>query len=203
MPGGAAVSTIWPMSEDDEAEAQFEPTPVGRNGNSPDTPDGVPPTRRRSPLITLFLLLTGAAVVAPFIAVGVAFVTHSGPFAHTIFPVTVHNDGSAAVVVRGCGGNCTTKDQAVTLQPGGAVQVGATNNGSMSRYYLHDVTGTVLGCLPLVYHHTATGVSVQTSEAETCPGSPLPENGPPPSPSATPSASPASSPTPNPNIEGP
>lgn len=177
------------MPEDDEPEPRFTPTPIGRNGSSADTPDDGPWVRRRSPLITVVVLLTAAAVVAPFLAVGIAWVTHSGPFAHTIFPVTVHNDGNAAVVVRACGANCTKTDQAVTLQPGAGVLVGAANNGSVSRYYLHDVTGTVIGCLPLVYHQTYTSLTVQTSAAEPCPGSPLP--------------APGASPAPNPNIEGP
>ncbi|HEU5002417.1 MAG TPA: hypothetical protein VFW71_06525 [Actinomycetota bacterium] len=177
------------MPEDDEPEPRFMPTPIGRNGSSPEQPEDAPPVRRRSPLITFFLLLTAAAVVAPFIAVGVAWVTHAGPFSHTIFPVTLHNDGSAPVVIRACGANCAKGDQAITLQPGAGVQVGATNNGTISRYYVHDVTGTVLGCLPLVYHQTYRGLTVETSAAENCPGNPLPV--------------PGVSPTTNPNIEGP
>lgn len=156
----------------------FAPTPISRNGNSPEHGPGAEPAapgRRRSALFNLFIALAIAAFVLPAIVIGVAYFADLGPFKSPLFPVSLYNDGSAPVVVRDCGTDCTSSHQPYTLDPGKSVQVGASDNGDITRYYLHDVsTGAVIGCLPLEFHQKVSGLTIHTSQAETCPGNPLP-----------------------------
>lgn len=161
---------------EDSTEFRAEPAFITTNGTSPQSPGGSggPPVRRkRSALITFFLVGTILAVVAPVIAYGIAVLTHAGPFGDNVFPVTLHNDTDQTLVVRTCGANCTAQYQSVSLAPGNSITVGATT-GKMTRYYLHASTGALLGCLPLKYPKPLTGVTVQTSQQEACPGNPLP-----------------------------
>lgn len=157
------------------ADPGFAPAPVSRNGNSPDPTGGAPVRykRQRTPVFNLFLILAAAAVVVPVVIVAFAFVLGLGPFASDLFPVNIHNDGPAAVVIKDCGTNCTATDEPYTLLPGKAVSVAASDRGLVT-FYLHDPsTGQVTGCLPLEFHAKVSGAAFDTSQAEACPGSPL------------------------------
>jgi hypothetical protein len=161
---------------EDPTEFRAEPAFIATNGTSPQNVlgTGSPPVRRkRSALMTFFIVGTILAVVAPVLAYGIALLTHAGPFGDNVFPVTLHNDTQQTLVVRTCGDNCTPQYQSVSLAPDNSVRVGATT-GQMTRYYLHDSTGALLGCLPLKYPKPLTGVTVQASQQEACPGNPLP-----------------------------
>ena len=161
------------------AEFQVDPGLVVSNGihphvPTPPDPEAVPERRPgRSPFVTFLLIGTLLAVVAPFLAYLIAIALHAGPFGNRVFPVTLHNDTGQALVVRGCGNNCTAADQAVDLAAGASIRLGATT-GQMTRFYLHAPTGEVLGCLPLQYPRVIAGLTIQASQQEVCPGNPLP-----------------------------
>jgi hypothetical protein len=148
--------------------------PVGRNGNTPDPPEGaeVRMRRRRTPVFNLFLILAAAAIVIPVLITAFFYFAGLGPFASDLFPVTLQNDGTAAVVIKDCGTNCTAADAPYTLDPGTKVQVAASDQGLVT-FYLHDASGAVTGCLPLEFHRKVSGVIINTSRAETCPGAPI------------------------------
>lgn len=161
---------------EDPTEFRAEPAFATTNGTSPQNPaggPGLPVRRKRSPLITFFIVGTILAVVAPFLAYGIAVLTRAGPFGDNVFPVILHNDTDQTLVVRTCGDHCTPAYQSVSLAPGDSITVGAST-GQMTRYYLHSSTGALLGCLPLKYPKPLTGVTVQASQQEACPGNPLP-----------------------------
>ncbi|HWD07496.1 MAG TPA: hypothetical protein VHA57_00230 [Actinomycetota bacterium] len=141
----------------------------GRNGDSPDPPEL---RRRRTPLFNVSLVVA-VAILAFSVLFLAGYLFRNALFSNPLFPVTLHNDGAAAVDVRGCGTNCTSADVPYRLNPGGSVQVAAEDNGEVT-FYLHDpTTGAVTGCLPLKFARKVTGVTIQTSQAETCPGVPL------------------------------
>lgn len=120
----------------------------------------------------LYLVLI--AFVLPVLAGVIAAVGHLGPFANHIFPVTLHNDTTATVVVRACSTNCIPADQAVTLKPGDHVDIGVSDGAEVSRYYLHAPEDDALtACLPLEASKKVTGAVVEISRAESCPGTPL------------------------------
>lgn len=154
--------------------AQAEPPKSGRNGNSPDPPERE--VRSRTPLFNISIIVTVATLLF-VVALVALFLFRSALFGSSFFPVTLHNDGTAAVVVRGCGTNCTGGDVPFLLNPGKSVQVAANSTGEVT-FYLHAAStaggGAVIGCLPLEFTRKISGVTIQTSQAEACPGTPLP-----------------------------
>ena len=159
-------------------DSPFDGVAPSTNGSSPHvprTPDGPPPqpAAPRSPLFKLILYLVLIAFIVPVLAGVIAALAHLGPFANHLFPVTVHNDTSATVVVRACSTTCLPGDQSVELKPGGKVDVGVSDGAQVTPFYLHDPDGALLSCLPLQAARRVTGAVVQVSQAESCPGTPI------------------------------
>lgn len=158
----------------------FEPTPPSTNGSSPQAgrPSSAgapaPDEGRHSPLLRAVFYLVLIAFVLPVLAGVIAAVAHLGPFANHIFPVTLHNDTTATVLVRACSTHCIPADQSVTLKPGDRVDIGVSDGAEVSHYYLHDPANDALtACLPVQASRKVTGVVVEISRAESCPGTPL------------------------------
>jgi len=49
-----------------------------------------------------------------------------------------------------------------------------SDRGSVTRYYLVDGSGRIVGCLPLRFTKKVAAFTVPASRAEACPGKPLP-----------------------------
>jgi hypothetical protein len=117
------------------------------------------------------MVLTAAAVIAPLVAVILA--GHAGPGSTGSFQVGIRNDTPSTLVARLCGSGCLPDAPSVTLTPGATALVGASSGGTVTRYYLLDQTGAVVGCLPLRFARASSGVVIAASRAEPCPGSPF------------------------------
>jgi len=132
-----------------------------------------PRRRHLSRGIVILMVLTAAAAVAPLVAVIVAGLAGSGPGATGSFQVGIHNDTPAPLVARLCGSDCLPDVPSVTLAPGATALVNASSPGTVTRYYLLDESGHLVGCLPIKFSKAASGVSIAASRAEPCPGAPI------------------------------
>ena len=139
-----------------------------------ESPAAAPRRRRLSRGVIVLMVLTVLAVVAPLIASVVAGRTGSGLDATNVFPVSIHNDTTVPLSVRTCGADCLPEAQSLPLPVGSSGQVNVSDRGSVSRYYLVDGSGRVVGCLPLRFTKRVAGFTVPASRAEACPGRPLP-----------------------------
>lgn len=119
-------------------------------------------------------VLTVLIVVGPIVAAIIARSGRASPPAGT-FSVQVRNDGVDTLTVRTCAGGCPAGSPSLVLTPGASAQLSVSSQGAMNRFYVVDSTGSVSGCLPLRFTHKVANVTVLTSQAEACPGSPLPE----------------------------
>jgi hypothetical protein len=144
--------------------------PISRNGSGPQPAPG-PPRRQRTALFNVTIVLAVATIVL-LLGLAALYVFRKPLFAGNLFPVVLHNDGAVPVDVLQCGTNCTAKDLPTRLDPGGSIQVAAADDGLVT-YYLHSLSGAVTGCLPLEFTRRQSGVTVQTSQAEPCPGTPI------------------------------
>lgn len=133
-----------------------------------------PAKRRHSPWLIALEVLTVLGVVAPFVFYSI--VNHTKPNKATIdlFSLQIRNDQPVPLTVRTCGSHCPPGAPFVVLTPGSTAQITASGNGSLTRYYLIDGAGQVVGCLPLQFRAKTPGVKLLTSQAVTCPGQPLP-----------------------------
>jgi len=134
---------------------------------------GAPRRRHLSKGIVILMVLTAAAVVAPIVAVVAAGHAGSGPGSTGSFRVGIRNDTPSTLVARLCGSGCLPDVPSVTLTPGATTLVRASAGGAVTRYYLLDQSGAVVGCLPLRFAKASAGVSIAASRAEPCPGSPI------------------------------
>jgi hypothetical protein len=144
--------------------------PISRNGSGPE-PAPEQARRQRTALFNVTIVLTIANIVL-LLGLGALYLFRKPLFAGHLFPVVLHNDGAVTVNVLECGTNCTAKDLPTRLDPGATVQVAASDDGLVT-FYLHSLSGGVTGCLPLEFSRRKSGVTVQTSQAEPCPGRPI------------------------------
>jgi len=133
-----------------------------------------PRKRRPSRGVIILMGLTALGVVAPLIASVVAGHTGSSLDATDVFQVGIRNDTPAPLSVRTCGANCLPEAQSLPLPAGSSGQVNVSDRGSVTRYYLVDGSGRIVGCLPLRFTKKLAGFTVLASRAEECPGRPLP-----------------------------
>ena len=120
----------------------------------------------------MLMALTAAAVVAPIVAVIVAGHAGSGPGSTGSFQVGIRNDMPSTLVARLCGSGCLPDVPSVTLTPGALALVSASAGGAVTRYYLLDQGGAVVGCLPLRFAKASAGVVIAASSAVPCSNGP-------------------------------
>ena len=123
--------------------------------------------------ILILMILTVAGVVAPFVAA--IFARHSGAGLDStkVFQVSIRNDTAAPLDAQICESPCLPTVQKVSILPGESAQVNVSAGGSVTRYYLVDMSGATMGCLPLRFSKPVSGFTVSTSRAEKCPGDPI------------------------------
>jgi hypothetical protein len=131
------------------------------------------PTRKRHVTrgILILMILTVAGVVAPFVAA--IFAGHGGLDSAKVFPVSIRNDTPSEVTAQLCGSGCLPDVARVSIPPGASAQVNVSAGGSVTRYYVFDASGSLVGCLPLRFTKPVAGFRVDASKAETCPGNPI------------------------------
>lgn len=112
-------------------------------------------------------------VVAPIVAAIIAHSGRSSPPPGT-FSIQVRNDGVDTRTVRTCAGSCPAGSPSLVLTPGSSASLSVSSRGVVQRFYVVDSTGSVSGCLPLLFTRQVSNVTVLTSQAEPCPGTPLP-----------------------------
>jgi hypothetical protein len=140
----------------------------------PSAPATAPRKRRLSRGVIILMVLTALGVVAPFVANIVAGHLGSGFGATGVFQVDLRNDTAAPLVVRPCGTDCVPNVASLQLPVGSTVAVGVSDRGSLTRYFLFDQSGQLAGCLPLRFRKKVAGFVVRASQAQRCPGTPLP-----------------------------
>lgn len=113
-------------------------------------------------------------VVGPIVAVIIAHSGRTTPPPGT-FSIQVRNDEVNTLTVRTCARGCASGSPSLVLTPGASAQLSVSSKGVVSRFYVIDSTGSVSGCLPLLFTRKVSNVTVLTSQAEACPGSPLAE----------------------------
>lgn len=152
--------------------------PVAASGaadrlDEPGAPVPPPAKRKHSKWLIALEVLTVLGVVAPFIFYAVASHTKTNRATADLFGIELRNDRRVPVTVRTCGADCPPGASFVVLTAGSSAQVTAAANGSVTRYYLFNDSGAVVGCLPLRFTSKVPGVMLLTSQAVTCPGQPL------------------------------
>ncbi len=134
-----------------------------------------PPPRKRHLTrgIIILMVLTVAGVVAPFIAA--IFAGHSGLGVDNTgaFQVGIRNDTSTDLVAQQCGSNCLPDVPKVSIPSGASAVLGVSSGGTITRYYLLDGAGHLVGCLPMRFAKQVSGFTVLASQAQSCPGNPI------------------------------
>jgi len=124
--------------------------------------------------VIVLMVLTVLGVVAPLVASVVAGHVGSSLDARDVFQVSIRNDTPVPLSVRTCGASCLPEAQSLSLPAGSSRQVNVSDRGSVTRYYLVDGSGRIVGCLPLRFTKKVAAFTVPASRAEECPGKPLP-----------------------------
>jgi hypothetical protein len=86
-----------------------------------------------------------------------------------VFPVSIVNDTTGAVVVRDCDHYCSSSPIAITLQPEGSAPINRVANDHKA-FSITTVSGAHVGCLDLFFPTPQPGASVLVTDATPCTG---------------------------------
>ena len=86
-----------------------------------------------------------------------------------MFPVSIVNDTTDAVVVRDCDDYCSSSPIAIHLEPGGSTPINR-DTGSHKQFSITTEAGSHVGCLDLYFTSAQPGARVPVSEALPCTG---------------------------------
>jgi hypothetical protein len=162
-----------PIAASDAAEGTDPTSEAAARPGEAEGPVPAPAKRKHSKWLIALEVLTVLGVVAPFIFYAVASHTKTNLATVDLFGIELRNDRSVPLTVRTCGADCPRGSAFVVLTAGSSAQITAAANGSVTRYYLLNPSGDVVGCLPLRFASKVPGVMLLTSQAVTCPGRPL------------------------------
>jgi hypothetical protein len=170
---GARRAVSPPNSDSGPAERADPASEAAAPRDEAGGPVPAPAKRKHSKWLIALEVLTVLGVVAPFIFYAVASHTKTNLATVDLFSIELRNDRSVPLTVRTCGADCPRGSSFVVLTAGSSAQITAAANGSVTRYYLLNPSGGVVGCLPLRFTSKAPGVVLLTSQAVACPGRPL------------------------------
>jgi hypothetical protein len=91
------------------------------------------------------------------------------------FAISFENNLGEMATLKTCGDQtCTSFPNIWKLAPGASVQDNISDRGVVTRWIVLAKTIHTRRCLPLLFHAKYKDVVVQLSQAEPCPGKPLP-----------------------------